>query len=45
MVEELSMLMKTRFERQSLCLTIPGAFEQLKVEDAQIEMVTSHSVH
>ena len=42
MVSELAKVMTERFDRDNLALRIPDAFEQLKSEDANFEMVTSN---
>ena len=42
MVKEISDVMKERFDRNTLSLRIPQAFDQLKSKDAEFEMVTSN---
>ena len=42
MVSEIAFVMRDRFERENLSLLIPQAFDQLKSEDANFEMVTSN---
>lgn len=42
MVREIADMMKDRFDRNTLALQIPEAFDQLKSRDAKFEMVTSN---
>ena len=42
MVNEIAQVMRDRFDRDNLSLSIPVAFESIKSADANFEMVTSN---
>ena len=44
MVDDITDTLVHRFDRSSLTLKIPGAFEHLKGKDANFEMVTSNTL-
>ena len=44
MVNDIAVIMESRFDPITLSLHIPIVFDQLKSEDAQLEMVTSNLI-
>ena len=44
MVHDIAVIMESRFDPKTLSLHIPIVFDQLKSEDAQLEMVTSNLI-
>ena len=44
MIKEIISVFETKFDPATLMLKIPEAFERLKGEDAQFEMVTSNTI-